>query len=362
MDVSERDADAGFTLIEVLLATALFVVTAFAGFEVVRQLSASVALMAQRADAATQLSLAAAALRSDALSALAIWKPASTCGDAVEFMQRDAGGTSFALYGASAGALVRATAPGPMNPCDATLQRQIVVPAIAGFTVTPLPAAALATHTDPISGNADGAIFMPAGLTGVSVSSHASDIDGTPIAAGNDSVEVLIDADPVVTPVDLVAGNRPSAYTQVLSYACNGRCEANGPFPELRGGTFSDCTPGVDFQNTAAYYVPATYGTVTAGSTARIVVTSYTVAGAYTFAFGGPAPLTVERAWAVAVWPPAGSPLAGTIADPYPVDYTANAIRARGVSQLAADLGEPAAFAAALTACADMQADPTFHG
>jgi prepilin-type N-terminal cleavage/methylation domain-containing protein len=361
LGVGERDADAGFTLIEVLLATALFVVVAFAGFDVVRQLSASVALMAQRADAATQLGLAAAEIRSDALSALAVWKPASTCGDAVEFMQRDAGGTTFALYERSAGALVRATAAGPMNPCDDALQRRIVVPSVAGFTVTPLPAATLATHADPISGNADGAIFMPAGLTGVSVSSHASDVDGTPIATGNESVEVLLDADPVVTPVDLVAGNRPSAYTQVLSYACNGRCEANGPFPEIRGGTFDDCTPGDDFQHTAAYYVPATYGTIVTGTLARIVVTSYTVAGAYTFTFGGPAPLTLERAWPVAVWPPPGSALAGTIADPYPVDYAANAIRTRGVTQLAADLGEPAAFAAALSACSDMHADPTFH-
>jgi hypothetical protein len=300
-------------------------------------------------------------MRSDALSSAAVWKPASTCGDAVEFMQRDAGGTSFVLDEISAGALVRATAPGPMNPCDPTLQRQIVVPAVAAFTVTPLPATALATHTDPISGNVDGAIFMPAGVTAVSVASHANDIDGTPIAGGNDSVEVLIDADPVVTPVDLVAGNRPSAYTQVLAYACNGRCEANAPFPELRGGTYTDCTPGDDFQDTAAYYVPATYGSVTAGSTAHIIVTSYAVAGGYTFTFAGPAPLTVERAWAAAVWPPPGSTLAGTIADPYPVDYTANAIRTRGVAQLAADLGEPAAFAAALAACADMHTDPTFH-
>ena len=37
-------------------------------------------------------------------------------------------------------------------------------------------------------------------------------------------------------------------------------------------------------------------------------------------------------------------------------------VRARGVVQLAADLGEPAAFAAALAACADMAADPTYGG
>jgi len=73
-------------------------------------------------------------------------------------------------------------------------------------------------------------------------------------------------------------------------------------------------------------------------------------------------PATVERTWPVAVWPPPGSALAGTIADAYPVDYANNVIAARGAAQLAADLGEPAAFAAALTACADMHADTTFDG
>ncbi|HEY5350788.1 MAG TPA: prepilin-type N-terminal cleavage/methylation domain-containing protein, partial [Candidatus Lustribacter sp.] len=110
--------EAGFTLIEVLVATALFVFVALAGFEVLRQLGSSVDLLAQRAGAAAQLDVAAGMLRSDALSSVAVWKPASTCGDAVEFMQRNAGGTSFLLYVAKASALVRAGARGPMDPCD----------------------------------------------------------------------------------------------------------------------------------------------------------------------------------------------------------------------------------------------------
>jgi Tfp pilus assembly protein PilV len=362
-NVEEQRSDAGFTLIEVLLATTLFVFVAVTGFEVLRQLSWNVALMAQRADASTQLSLAASSMRSDALSALAVWKPASSCGDAVEFMQRDAGGTSFVLYADRAPALVRATAPGPMNPCGAALRVQTVVAAIAHFTVTPVAATALATHSDPISGNVDGALFNPGGVTEVAVDSHATDIDGSHILAGNDSVEVTIDADPVVTPIDLVPGNRPSSYTHVLAYTCNGRCEATAPFPEIRSGTFTDCTPGYDFQNSAAYYVPATYGVVPAGNgNQRIVVTSYSVAGGYTFAFAGAPPAAAERSWGIGVWPPAGTPPAGTIADPYPVDYANNAVAARGIAQVAADLGEPIAFSAELTACANMHADPTYHG
>lgn len=355
--------EAGFTLIETALASALFVLVALAGFEVVRQLGMSAGILAQRADAAAQVSIAAAAMRSDALSSIAVWKPASICGDAVEFMQRDAGGTAFVLYAAQGPALVRAAAAGPLDPCDPALHRQTLIPAIAAFSVAPVAASGLPAHTDAMSGAADGAFFDPAGITDIAADSHANDAAGTPIRSGNGVVEVTIDADPVVTPIDLVAGNRPSGYTHVLAYTCNGRCEATGPFPEIRGGTYTDCASGYDFQNTAAYYVPATYGSVSlGGGKTRIIVTSYSVAGGYTFAFAGSAALAAERAWPIAVWPPPGSPLAGTIADPYPTDYANNAIVTRGVVFLAADLGEPAAFAQALAACDDMHADPTFHG
>ncbi|MGA2393238.1 MAG: prepilin-type N-terminal cleavage/methylation domain-containing protein [Candidatus Lustribacter sp.] len=355
--------EAGFTLIEVMVATALFVFVAFAGFDVLRQLSWNAGWMAQRAAAAAQLDVAAGRLRSDALSAVAVWKPASACGDAVEFMQRNAGGTSFLLYLAQGGALVRAGAAGPLDPCDPALRTETVVAAIAGLTVTRVPAAALPAHADPVSGNADGGLFVPAGITAVAVDAHALDAGGTPILTGNDVVEVTIAADPVQTSVDLVAGNRPSAYAQVLTYTCNGRCEANGAFPEIRNAAFTDCAPGYDFQNSATYYVPVAYGYAGAGNgNQRIVVTAYSVTGGYTFAFAGPVPQTAERVWPVALWPPAGSPLAGTVADPYPVNYAANAVAARGAALIAADLGEPAAFASELTACADMHADPTFAG
>jgi prepilin-type N-terminal cleavage/methylation domain-containing protein len=356
-----RSGEAGFTLIEVLVATALFVVVALGGFDVVRQLSWNVNLLAQRADAAAQLDVTAAALRSDALSSVAVWKPASSCGDAVEFMQRNAGGVSFTLYVARAANLVRAIAAGPMNPCDATLQTQSAVAGITKLTVTRVPAGALAAHADPVSGNVDGGLLVPAGITAIAVDAHASDVDGSAITTGNDIVEVTIDAEPVQTTVDLLAGNRPAAYTQVLAYTCNGRCEASGPFPEIRNAAFTDCVPGYDFQNASAYYVPAAYGYASAGNgNQRIVVTAYAVTGGYTFAFNGPLPAMLERTWPAALWPPAGSVLAGTIADAYPLDYTSNAIQARGAAQVAADLGEPAAFAPALAACADMHADTTF--
>ncbi len=73
MHASGTSREAGFTLIEVLVATALFVFVALAGFEAVRQIGWNVNLLAQRADAAAQLDVAAGMLRSDALSAIAVW-------------------------------------------------------------------------------------------------------------------------------------------------------------------------------------------------------------------------------------------------------------------------------------------------
>lgn len=361
-ELTVRTGEDGFTLIEVLLSAALFVVVGSAGLEAVRQLGSTTALLAQRADAAALAGIAAAALRSDAVSAVAVWKPASTCGDAVEFMQRDAGGTSFVLYATQGPALVRAAAAGPMDPCDPAVRRTVLIPAIAGMRVARVAAAALPAHVDPVSRNGDGTLFAPGAIVGVAVDSHARDVDGTPILTGNDVVEVTLDADPVLTPIDLVAGNRPSAYTRVLQYACNGRCEATAPFPEIRGGRFTDCSVGYDFANAPAYYVPATYAAVAAGGgNVRLVITSYLLTGGYTFSFTGAAPVTAERAWPIATWPLPSSALAGTIADPYPLDYARNAVAARGPARLAADLGETTAFAPELTACADMHADALYE-
>ena len=355
-------AEAGFTLIEVMLATALFAFVAFAGLETLRQFGWNVNLLAQRADAAAALDVAAASLRSDALSAIAIWKPPSTCGDAVEFLKRDASGTSFLLYLVRGSALARTSGAGPIDPCDPALPLQTLVANVRALRVAALSASALADHTDPVTGANDGGLLIPGGITAVAVDAHVADIDGSPILAGNGVAEVTIDADPMQTTLDLTAGTKPSGYTQTLAFACSGRCEANTPFPELRGAAFTDCAPGYDFANTPAYYVPASYATVaTSGGGSRIVIASYRIAGGYTFTFAGPAPATLERTWPLAVWPPAGSALAGTIRDAYPLDYSANSVAARGVARLATDLGEPATFGAELTACADMHADVYFH-
>lgn len=341
--------DAGFTLIEVLLAGALFVLVAAVAFEALRGLGIQVALLAQRGSARADLATAVGRLRSDAVAAEAVWRPASACGDAVAYLQRDAGGIAFVLYRERNGALVRTAGPAPIDPCDATLPADTVIATLAGLQVTSVAASALPNHADVLTGALDGGLLLASGITDVAVDAHVRDLDGSAVRAGNGIVEVTLTADPRVAVVDLLAGSRPSGYTQVLAYACGGRCAANGPFPEIRGAPATACAAGIDFQNAPAYYVPASV--VAQGLGFR--VTSYWVTGAYTFAFGS---TTARRVWTPAVWPPGGA----TVSDAYPVDYANNAIAASTPAQIASDLGEPAAFAAELAGCGAMAGDAIF--
>jgi prepilin-type N-terminal cleavage/methylation domain-containing protein len=344
----------GFTLIEVLVATAIFIFIALAGFETVRQLGALCVQLAQRAAAASSLNTALAQMRSDASSSAAVWVPNAPCGaPAISMMQRSAAGTSFASYVLRAPSLVRVAGAGPVDPCDTTLTAQTILTNVTGVTVTAVPAPSLATQ-------ADGAFFRASGITAVAVDSHERDYDGSTILTGNGIVDVAVDADPALAHVDLIAGSRPSGYTVALTYACGPRCQANGTastaiFPELRSLDETTCTiDGADLPNTSAFYVPSATGV---GAGGRIVVTQYRVQlrYGYTFAGGASPALTVYRLGPAFVWPATAS-----LADPYPVDYTANTVIANVAAIIA---GAPASGLATDDAiCTGMDAETDFHG
>jgi hypothetical protein len=285
-----------------------------------------------------------------------VWKPPAACGDAVAFLQRDAAGTAFTLYLRRGGALVRARGPAPLDPCDAALNVEPLVAAVDELRVTSFAANALPAHRDPVSGAPDDALLVPSGILGVAADAHVRDVDGTPVAAGNALVEVTIDAAPALTVVDLVAGNRPNGFAQVLVYACGGRCSANAPFPELRGASAAGCGVAIAFANAPQYYVPASFALVEAGGGPQVRVTSYWVTGAYDFSFGGRDGAAARRLWAPAIWPPGGA----VLSDPYPVDYARSALAAVPPAQIAADVGAAAAYDAELSACAAMQGDASY--
>jgi prepilin-type N-terminal cleavage/methylation domain-containing protein len=352
---ADVSAESGFTLIEVLVATAVFAFVALAGFETLRQLGTAAGMLNVRAGSAAALATALGQLRSDATSASAVWIPASTCGTAVSMMRRDAGGTSFLVYVVRGGTLMRASGAGPLNPCDASLTVDPVLAGVASFAASTVAANALGAHIDPVSGNADGGFFRSS-IPAVAVSAHELDYDGTPILAGNGIVEVSVDADPAESTIDLVAGNRPNAYTTVLSYACGYRCAANAIFPEIASLAIDSCVADPpDLPDSNAFYVASATGV---GANGRIVTTAYAVHLRYGFAFGGASgPVTAYRVGPTSTWPAAAN-----LSDAYPVDYTNNALRSAGAAALAAQFGAPSNLAAETAACSGLDAETLFHG
>ena len=343
-------------LIEVLVAMAIFVFVAVAGFETMRALGSGVDLLAQRSGANARLATVMGQLESDATSASAVWTPNSLCGAAVSMMRRDAAGTSFTTYVVRNGMLVRAGGPGPIDPCDPALATDTVLDNVASITTAALAANNLPAHIDPVSGSPDGALFR-GGIPVVAVDAHALDYDGSHILTGNGIVELTIDASPAQVTVDLLAGNRPNGYTNVLTYACGYRCEANTMFPEVSSLDYATCTANTpDLPDSSAFYAASS---TTLSATGRIVTTAYAVhlRYSYTFAGGASSPLTVYRIGPTVTWPASAN-----LSDAYPVDYTANAVRALGAPALATLFGPPPTLASATAVCAGMNAETDFRG
>jgi type II secretory pathway pseudopilin PulG len=343
------------TLIDVLVAAAIFAFVATAGFETVRGLGADATALAQRASAAAALNTALGQLRAESASSSAVWTPATTCGPALSMLQRTAAGRTFITYVMRGTTLVSERATGPIDPCDTALPTATVLTGVAGFTTTGVPASTLAAHVDPVSGNADGGVFQSA-IPAVAVDAHVLDYDGSHILAGNGIVEVSVDADPFQATADLVAGNRPNSYTNVLTYACGFRCEANAVFPEIASLAVSGCTAEApDLPDGPAFYAPSATGLSASG---RIVTTAYAVHLRYGFTFtdgSSSQPLTVYRIGPTTTWPAAAN-----LSDAYPVDYTSNSVKSAGAAALAALFGPPANLTANATICAGVNAETDF--
>lgn len=351
------DRESGFTLLEVLLATAIFAFVALTGFESARHFVVVANQLLQRQNEDQQLKVTIASLRSDALSASAVWMPASGCGDAVSFMKPDAAGLTFVTYAARNGQLARLTSNDPIDPCDAALTADMMIASLDGFTAIAVSAAQLPGHVDAGSGNADGGLFAVAPRA-VNTDAHVADYDGSEISTGNGVVEVTVDAAPARSVVDLAAGIIPTGLTVVLQYPCTVRCAANqSVFPELRGRTVTSCAQGIDFQDNGNYYVPWSFGLVPAGGgKLRIVITSYFVAFRYAFTFSDGS--TAYRTWPAAQWPPAAN-----LADPYPFAYgSPNAVNGTNPANIAADLNEPANFNSEIGSCSGLGGDRYYRG
>ena len=239
---SGDDAERGFSLIEVAIATALFAAIALGAFEAVRQLAAQARHLAARHLAYAALERLTAQLRAEARSATAIWASEPSAGAArddcvqLDFFTADAAGPAFWSYrnfphhGAAdaipADALERLAGRAPIAPCDLSQSGAVVLAGItAPLSVTTIGASELSAHRDVYVDRADTPFVAASVPATAPVALGVLDARGAPVRGGNAVVEVRIDTGDGSRLVDLVPGVFPSGFTEVLRYTCSERCD-----------------------------------------------------------------------------------------------------------------------------------------
>jgi prepilin-type N-terminal cleavage/methylation domain-containing protein len=237
-----RDSQAGFSLIEILVAAAAFAVVAFGAFEVVRQLVASSRQLTARHLAYASLERLGAQLRAEARTATAIWSSSPSAGAGhddcvqVDFFTADAAGPKFWSYrnfphhtGADAiagDALVRLAGSAPIAACDATQAGEVVLAHVRPpLVVATIAANALASHRDAYLQQADSPFVAASVPATAPVALGVLDANGNGVSGGNTTVEVRVDTDDGSRVVDLLPGVFPNGFTEVLRYTCSERCD-----------------------------------------------------------------------------------------------------------------------------------------
>ncbi len=253
-----RGSQAGFSLIEIVIATALFAVVAFGAFETVRQLAVDARQLTVRHVAYASLERLTAQLRAEARSATAIWTSAPSAGAGhddcvqVDFFTADAAGPKFWSYrtfpnhtGAdtvAGDALQRLAATSPIAPCDATHAGEIVLTHVhAPLAVSPVAPEALGAHQDRYLAQSDSPFIAASVPATPSIPLGVADASGAPVRGGNTVVELRIDTDDGSRVVDLLPGVFPNGFTEVLRYTCSERCDVGHDTAAPK--TLTSCTP-----------------------------------------------------------------------------------------------------------------------
>lgn len=300
-----RKCEDGFSLIEILLATALFVVVSFAAFEAVRQLVASEQHLAARHLAYEGLERLTAQLRAEARSATAIWTSSPTAGaghdDCVQldFATADAGGPKFWSYRVFPNhtradpvppdELERLAGSSPIAACGVAQTGAVVATEIRAFSAQRIAASSLPLHVDPVlgAGNADSP-FAGSKVADAAVGLGYDDASGKELAGGNGLVEVGLANDDAARTLDLLPGVFPTGYTVQLTYTCDDRCtvghDTNAP------KTLTACVM-TGWQ--LAWSSPASYVNKPRNDGSGIidvVPATWWIAGSFVFTYSGTAP------------------------------------------------------------------------
>jgi prepilin-type N-terminal cleavage/methylation domain-containing protein len=287
-----RDAEAGFSLIEVLIAAALFGAVALGAFEGVRQLAAGARQLTARHLAYASLERITAQLRAEARSATAIWTSSASAGGGhddclqVDFFTADAAGPKFWSYrnfpnhtaadAVGGDALERLAATVPLAPCDVTLHGAVALAGLrAPLAVTTVAADGLAAHRDAYLGEADSPFVAASVPVTAPVALGVLDAGGAPVQGGNAVVGVRIDTGDGSRAVDLLPGVFPSGFTEVLRYTCSARCDVGHDTAAPK--TLTSCTlawqPGW-----STYVLPSAAPAMSGG---------WFIGGTFVFTYGG---------------------------------------------------------------------------
>jgi prepilin-type N-terminal cleavage/methylation domain-containing protein len=234
-----RSSERGFSLVEILVAAALFALVASAAFATLRQALADARRLGARHAALGALERLSAQLRAEARGATAIWVGASAGGgrddcDQLDFATADAGGPKFWSYrrfpnhaasdAIPADVLQRVASTVPIAACALADPAEPVLREVSGFALARFDPSALTAHADPYLAQPDGA-FAKTVPADPRVPLGMNDADGKPIAGGNTLTELRLDTADGSRVVDLVPGTFPSGFTALLTYACNARCQ-----------------------------------------------------------------------------------------------------------------------------------------
>jgi prepilin-type N-terminal cleavage/methylation domain-containing protein len=283
-----RASEAGFSLIEVLVASALFTILAFGAFELLRSRGANAVQLAARQSAYAALDALGDRLRSEARSATAIWASAPSAGGGrddcvqLDFFAADASGPKFWSYrnfpnhGAGdavpSGALERVAGTGPLTPCDPSASGELVLTGLtAPPLVTPVPPAQLAAHQDPYLQQSDSPFVAASVPPTAPIPLGVLDARGNPLAGGNTILDVQLANTASARSVELLAGVFPNGYTEVLRYTCSERCDVGHDSPTPK--TLTTC--GMTWQTQWSQQVGAG------------AATGWFVGGTFSFTYSG---------------------------------------------------------------------------
>lgn len=255
-------AQRGFSLVEVLLAGALFTVVALGAFEALRQTGENARRFSARNLAVADLERLTARLRSEARTASAVRVTAGEGAAALAghddcrelaFFTADASGPQFWAYrwypnhddhdAIPGDALARVT--GNVGPCAPADAGEIVLRGVAAGGVT-LRALAL-----------DDAPFVTTGLSATVIALGVRDASGTAIGGGNAPVELSVATNDAARTVDLVAGVFPSGWTHELAYTCTQRCDV--PHPSAAAQRLNRCALAGFWYDPSTYPLAATF-------------------------------------------------------------------------------------------------------